>query len=40
VGDEQEVKRIRETMKLDFRPFTAVCLKLFEFSGLDERPNY
>jgi hypothetical protein len=40
VGDEQEVKRIKNTMKLDFGPFMAVCLKLFEFSGLDERPNY
>lgn len=40
VGDEQEVKRIKETVKLDFGPFMAVCLKLFEFSGLDERPNY
>lgn len=39
-GDEHEVKRIKETMKLDFGPFMAVCLKLFEFSGLNERPNY
>lgn len=40
VGDEQEVKRIKETTNLDFRPFLAVCLKLFELSGLDERPAY
>jgi len=40
VGDEQEVKRIKETTNLDFRPFLAVCLKLFEFSGLDDRPKY
>ncbi len=40
VEDQQEVKRIKETMKLDFGPFVAVCLKLFQFSGLDERPNY
>jgi hypothetical protein len=40
VGDEQEVKRIKGTTNLDFRPFLAVCLKLFELSGLDERPNY
>lgn len=40
VGDEQEVKRIKETTHLDFRPFLAVCLKLFEFSGLDHRPDY
>lgn len=40
VGDQQEMKRIKETMKLDFGPFMAVCLKLFEFSGLDERPDY
>lgn len=40
VGDDQEVKRIKETTRLDFRPFLAVCLKLFEWSGLDDRPNY
>lgn len=40
VGDEQEVKRMKETVKLDFGPFMAVCLKLFELSGLEERPNY
>lgn len=40
VGDEKEVKRIKETTNLDFRPFLAVCLKLFELSGLDERPSY
>ena len=40
VGDEQEVKRIKETTNLDFRPFLSVCLKLFELSGLDNRPNY
>jgi hypothetical protein len=40
VGDEQEVKRAKETVKLDLGPFMAVCLKLFEFSGLDERPDY
>lgn len=39
VGDDQRVKRIKETTNLDFRPFLAVCLKLFELSGLDERPN-
>jgi hypothetical protein len=40
VGDGQEVMRIKETTNLDFRPFLAVCLKLFELSGLDDRPNY
>jgi len=40
VGNEQEVKRLKEKTKLDFEPFLAICLKLFELSGLDERPDY
>lgn len=40
VGDDQEMKRFKETTHLDFRPFLAVCLKLFEYSGLEDRPNY
>jgi len=36
--DEEHAKKCKEEMNLDFRPFLAVCLKLFEFSGLDDGP--
>jgi len=33
-------KKLKQESKLDLDPFLAVCLKLFELSGLDEKPSY
>lgn len=38
--DEKEKKSLKQMLGLDLDPFLAVCRKLFEYSGLDEKPEY
>jgi hypothetical protein len=40
IGDAAVEKSLKEKSNLDLKPFLSVCLKLFDFSGLEERPSY
>ena len=40
IGDPELEKRLNENSNLNLKPFLDVCMKLFELSGLDEKPTY